>query len=185
MEATVPDVLTLLEADHRRVESILQALAESEEGPERDRLVKQLVASLTVHMEFEEQAVYPLMRELDAEMEEEGEIEHGLARDGLTKVVELANEPGFGAVVDMLTAGIAHHVEDEEEEAFPMMRDGLDQQVLDDLAATLLDAKRKAGVLADELALANKSQLVEMAKVRGISGRSSMTADELRTALSA
>jgi len=46
--------------------------------------------------------------QLDHETAEEAEIEHGLAREGITKLNELVSAPGFGAAVEMLKGGIGH-----------------------------------------------------------------------------
>jgi iron-sulfur cluster repair protein YtfE (RIC family) len=177
------DVFTLLETDHRHAEQLLELLSSSEPGNERKTVVGELVASLEVHMRFEEQQVYPLLRKLDEEMEREAETEHTLARDGLAKLQELVEAPGFGAAVDMLQGGIGHHVDDEEHEAFPKLRAACDDDQLVDLAARLMAEKRSAAVLSAELKLSTKEQLVEMARVIGVEGHSKMSADELRETL--
>lgn len=177
------DVLTLLEADHRVVESLLDQLSESDPGPEREKLVQQLTASLELHMEFEENQIYPLLAELDEEMRTEADNEHMLTRDGLVKLVELVAEPGFAAVVDMLKGGIDHHVKDEEEEAFPKLRESLNGGQLEKMSGQLMSEKRAANVLEAELAQLTKEQLLESARVAGVEGRSSMSVDELRSAL--
>jgi len=52
-------------------------------------------------------------------MGEEPETEHGLAPEGLAKLRELEDQPGFGTAVDMLAAVIEHHVREEADEIFP------------------------------------------------------------------
>ena len=117
------DIITHLTKEHREAEGLLNSLAESEPGTGRDRLIEELDRSLRVHMLVEEEFLYPIVeRVIDEDSETEAEVEHSLARDGLTKLQELAHEPGFGAAVDMLQAGIAHHVKEEEEEIFPALR---------------------------------------------------------------
>ena len=177
------DVLAMLEADHRHVERLLDRLADSEAGPEREELVVSLSKSLSAHMAFEEKSIYPLLLDLDAEMTEEAEIEHGLARNGLDRMSQLTDVPGFGAALDMVKAGIAHHVEDEEEEAFPLLRDRCDEELRQQLGEQLEQAKRELGVLASELEDATKEELAELAREAGIEGRSTMTKDELKAAL--
>ena len=173
------DVFTMLENDHRTVEKLLEQLAESEEGSEREQLVAKVTASLRLHMEFEEAEIYPLLAEVDREMEDEAEVEHGLAREGLSKLGELAAAPGFGAAVEMLKAGISHHVEEEEQEAFPALRSSCDEATVNQLAQELLQRKAQAGTLADDLESASKETLLMMAEQAGIEGRSSMTKAEL------
>jgi hemerythrin superfamily protein len=177
------DVLTMLESDHRVVERLLELLASSEPGPERDTALAELVASLSLHMQFEEAEIYPLLEQVDAEMEQEAEVEHGLAREGLAKLQELAAQPGFGAAVEMLKGGISHHVDEEETEAFPKMRTECEASQLQELTRRLLDAKRAAGVLEAELGELTKEQLLEVAQHLDIEGRSGMPRDDLVAAV--
>jgi hemerythrin superfamily protein len=179
------DVFTMLETDHRSVESLLDELAESEQGREREALVVVLTQALQLHMRFEEAEIYPLLGKVDGEMAEEAEIEHGLARDGLSKMTELVAAPGFGAAVEMVKAGISHHVEEEEHDAFPKLRESCDDATLQQLARTLVQRKAEAGTLGDDLAAASKETLLEMAGENGIEGRSSMTKAQLVDALAA
>ena len=174
------DLFSMLESDHRQVEQLLHQLDESEEGPERERLVEQLTAALSLHMEFEEAHVYPLTRRiLDDETVEEANTEHELARDGLGKLSQLLSAPGFGAAVAMVEGGIKHHVDEEEGEVFPAMRRDLDQQQQADLARRLVETKREAGLLADSLEHATKDDLVDLATELGLDVKSSMTKAEL------
>jgi hemerythrin superfamily protein len=179
----MPDVFAMLETDHRNVEKLLDQLAESEEGPEREALVAQLTQALQLHMEFEEGDVYPLLATLDGEMEQEAEIEHTLARDGLAKMTELVAAPGFGAAVEMVKAGISHHVEEEEQEAFPKLRSSCDAATVDRLGQELFQRKAAAGTLATDLEAATKDVLTSMAEELGVEGRSSMTKAQLIDAL--
>ncbi len=174
------DPFSMLESDHRQVEQLLHQLDESEEGPERQRLVENLKAALSLHMEFEEAHIYPLTREiLDDETVEEADTEHALAREGLGKLSQLVSEPGFGAAVAMVEGGIKHHVEEEEDEIFPAMRRDLDHQQQAELSRRLVDSKREAGLLADSLDHATKDDLVDIATELGLDVKSSMTKAEL------
>ena len=118
------DPMRILKADHREVEKLLDKLADSEEGAEREQMVEELVTKLSAHMDAEESIVYPPVKaEVGAEDEEEAEIEHGLAREGLEKVQQMVEMPGFGAAVEMLKGGISHHVEEEETQLLPELRE--------------------------------------------------------------
>src|SRR5918997_3573779 len=101
------------------------------------------------------------MLELDAEMEEEAQVEHRLAREGLKQVNQFVDAPGFAAAVEMLMAGVSHHVEDEEQEAFPQLREQFDEERLVSLGSTLLEEKRQAGLLVDSQS--TKAELQEIA----------------------
>jgi iron-sulfur cluster repair protein YtfE (RIC family) len=124
------DVLDHLTEEHRTAERLLAQLKDSEPGDERKRLLAALSDALTVHMEIEEDQLYPLVEEhIGVEKAEGAETEHDLARDGLEKLAELVDRPGFGAAVAMLTAGIDHHVTEEEGELFPALRDKAAAQI--------------------------------------------------------
>jgi hemerythrin-like domain-containing protein len=142
----VNDPMTILKADHREVKKLLTALGESEEGPERDKMAAQVEASLTLHMKIEEQVVYPAVIEfVGEEDEEEAEIEHGLAREGLTKMMSMVDVPGFGAAAEMLLGGIEHHVEEEETEILPALKDAMPQADWLSMGDAIAAAKADAG----------------------------------------
>jgi len=141
------DPIQILKADHRDVEQILRKLSDSDEGNEREALVDELVMKLELHMDIEEQIVYPsLAEEVGEEDREEAEVEHELARTGLATVVQLVREPGFGAAVEMLAAGIKHHVDEEESELLPDLKDELEPAEWAALGDAIAAAKEAAGV---------------------------------------
>lgn len=118
------DPMTMLKKDHKEAKALLKELADSSPGRERERTLKELEAALTLHMEIEERLVYPMVQKAEGrEVFEEADTEHRLAREGLQKARELVAAPGFGAVIDMLTAGINHHVQEEEKEVLPRLKE--------------------------------------------------------------
>jgi hemerythrin-like domain-containing protein len=141
------DPVAILKRDHREVEAMLKTLAASKPGARRQATVDKLAKALALHMEIEERDVYPLVARLvDKEDAEEGAIEHDLARTGVGKIQELVDEPGFGAAVAMLTAGIKHHVKEEEHEMFPALKRKLDRDRLRELGDEVAAAKKKPRV---------------------------------------
>lgn len=141
------DPMRILKADHREVEKLLDKLADSDEGAEREQMVEELAFKLTAHMEMEERIVYPPVKtEVGEEDEEEAEIEHNLAREGIQKLQELIEAPGFGAAVEMLKGGISHHVEEEEKELLPDLKDALSREEWLAIGDALAEAKEAAGL---------------------------------------
>ena len=138
------DPVAILKRDHREVADMLKTLESSKPGPRRRSTVDKLTAALELHMDIEERDVYPLVEEFVGEEEaEEATVEHGLARNGLRQLNALVDEPGFGAVVSMLTAGIRHHVREEEHEVFPELKRQLDRDELRELGDTVAAAKKQ------------------------------------------
>lgn len=138
------DPIAMLKRDHRDAAAMLQQLAATQRpSATRRKTTAKLVAALTEHMQIEEKLVYPLVDEYVGHADEqEAEIEHSLARQGLAAVEDLVDEPGFGAAVAMLTAGIRHHVKEEETEVFPKLKAKLDRNELAELGDAVAAAKK-------------------------------------------
>jgi iron-sulfur cluster repair protein YtfE (RIC family) len=183
------NVLDQLESEHREVEQMLEKLAHSEPGDERHETLQLLTESLTTHLAVEERFVYPITQEaVGAEEEAEAETEHDLARQGLDKLHELVDKPGFAAAVDMAKAGIKHHVEEEEHEVFPKLREQAGDRVdalgdPSELEQQVKSGGAGAGGATKEESGASKEELYEKAKEAGVAGRSRMSKSELKEAL--
>jgi hemerythrin superfamily protein len=146
-------------SDHRKVEDLFEQFdqeKESDEGTRRE-IAQKICAELTVHAQVEEELFYPWLRENledeDMEMVEEAQVEHQTAKDliaqieGATEIDEV-----FNAKVKVLSEYIKHHVQEEENEIFPEVRD--EQEELDELGQEM--AARK-GELQEEMGLAPES----------------------------
>lgn len=167
------DVIEHLTEEHRKAEQLMERLGETEPGPERRQLIDELEEALAVHMAVEEQFLYPIVDEvIGTEEAEEADAEHDLAREGLATLREMADQPGFGAAVDMLKGGIGHHVEEEESELFPQLR----AEAGDRIAG--LDPEK-----LEQVAGATRDELYERARAQGVEGRSTMTKAELAEAV--
>jgi hemerythrin superfamily protein len=141
------DPMRILKADHREVKQLLTKLGETEEGNERAALANEVVTKLTAHMEMEEAIIYPPVRnEVGEDDEEEAEVEHNLAREGLQKMMSMLEAPGFGAAVEMVKGGIEHHVEEEETQILPELKEALDRAEWLALGDRLAEAKQAAGL---------------------------------------
>jgi hemerythrin-like domain-containing protein len=145
LEATMNDPIAILKRDHREAAALLKQLSESKPGATRRRTTDKVVAALRLHMAIEEELLYPLVAErVGSEEEQEAEIEHNLARTGLEKMTQLVDAPGFGAAVAMVTAGIKHHVKEEETEVFPELKSKLDRDELAELGDAVVARKSKS-----------------------------------------
>ena len=141
------DPMRILKADHREAEKLIEQLGETEEGSKREALLDELTMKLTAHMQMEEQIVYgPVAKQVGAEDEEEAEIEHDLARETLQKLRQMVAVPGFGAVVEMLKGGIGHHVEEEETQLLPELKDAVSKEEWAAMGDAIVKAKKAAGL---------------------------------------
>jgi iron-sulfur cluster repair protein YtfE (RIC family) len=141
----MPDVIKLLEADHREVEDLF-AKAESTSGAAKQQVVTKIASELTLHAEVEEQIVYPAMREAGLnEIVDEAENEHSKVKELVAQLEALdGTTDAVDAVLAELKADVQHHVEEEESEGFPKFREAVDADTLDALGTQVDEAKQAA-----------------------------------------
>jgi iron-sulfur cluster repair protein YtfE (RIC family) len=127
---------SLLEKQHRKVESILKKL-ESSKG-DKSALLRELADDLAAHMAIEQEIFYPAVRALKEDLIAESFEEHAVAELALKRLLATSpSAPSFKAKVTTLKELIEHHVEEEEEELFPAIEKKLDEEDLEELGARM------------------------------------------------
>jgi hemerythrin superfamily protein len=123
------DPIDLLKKDHDDVEALFkdyQLLADGDgDGNDRRALSTQICGMLAVHAMIEEEIFYPAARktDVDADLLDEAEIEHGSAKELIAEIgAARASDPLYDARVKVLGEYIRHHVKEEESELFPACR---------------------------------------------------------------
>jgi len=144
-ETAVPDVIKLLEQDHREVEDLFSK-AESTSGAARQQVVTKIASELTLHTEVEERFVYPAMRDAGlADLVNEAEQEHAKVKELVAQLETIdATTDDVESLLAELKADVQHHVQEEETEAFPKFRESVDQSELQSLATRVQEAKQQA-----------------------------------------
>ena len=132
------DVIEVLEQDHREVEQMFEELeslrgASTEKSKSRRKeLTEQVTIELVRHSVAEEILVYPEVKdEVSAEEAEHARKEHAEAEETMDRLEKLdADDPAFDDELATLMEEIRHHIEDEEGEMFPHMRQVIDADLL-------------------------------------------------------
>jgi hemerythrin superfamily protein len=157
------DAITLLKADHKEIRGLFRKFqgAGDRAVKTKARLVSQIIERLTVHTYLENEVMYPQVRALLPELEEdvlESYEEHHVA-DVLC--VELAGMPAdaerFDAKTTVLIESVTHHIEEEEQDWFPKVRAGLGRKQLQDIGAKLEQARQKAPTSPAQPSALNKT----------------------------
>lgn len=148
------DILSLIEIDHRKVEQLFKEI-ESAKGANAIECFNQIYTELTLHAKAEELVFYPAMQSHEAAKQkiEEAEAEHNSAKILLEqmKLLNPANSE-FQTKLMHLKQTTLHHVEEEEQEIFGMVRESIEESELHQLGQEFQAAK--ARLKADvELAL--------------------------------
>jgi hemerythrin-like domain-containing protein len=144
------DAIVMLKDDHKE---ILRTFREFERAGDdalktKGRLVDRIIELLTVHTYIENEVMYPRVRELVPDLEDdvlESYEEHHVA-DVL--VMELSSmkpdDERFTAKTTVLIENVRHHIEEEEQEWFPQVREALGRKTLQELGAELAEARAQA-----------------------------------------
>jgi iron-sulfur cluster repair protein YtfE (RIC family) len=143
------DAIVLLRNDHQEVRQQFRAFRKQDQTPEqKQRIVDTIIELLTVHTYIENEVMYPRVRELLPDLEDdvlESYEEHHVA-DVLT--MELAamgpEDERFEAKTTVLIENVEHHMQEEEQDWFPKVREGLGRKQLQELGEELLRAKESA-----------------------------------------
>jgi hemerythrin superfamily protein len=135
-----PDPFALLEQDHRDVERLLEELAGVGGDEKRRDVLARVQQILSVHFDFEESEIYPLVARLTgAPLADERHTGNAAVRDALARAEDPAADE---STLADLRAALAHHVEVERED-FPRLRDEVGPGEQEHLSAAL-EALREA-----------------------------------------
>jgi hemerythrin superfamily protein len=142
----MPDVIALLEHDHREVEQMFAEFETSTDAKERRTIADKIIIELVRHSEAEEQAVYPAMKKAlpDGEQLVEHEIsEHSEAEEIMKKLDGMDPEDAqFPVLMGQLQSAIREHIHEEETDAFPRFRDAVGKDELDKLGGMVEKLKK-------------------------------------------
>src|SRR5689334_20643650 len=144
------DAIVMLKNDHKEILRAFKNFENAGDGAVKTKgnLVDRIIELLTVHTYIENEVMYPRVRALVPDLEDdilESYEEHHVA-DVL--VMELAamkpTDERFTAKATVLIENVRHHIEEEEQEWFPKVREALGRKPLQELGAEMAAARAKA-----------------------------------------
>jgi hemerythrin-like domain-containing protein len=144
------DAIVLLKADHKEIKAVFSKFERAGENATKTKgeLVSKMIELLTIHTYIENEVMYPEVRKLLPDLEDdilESYEEHHVA--DLLVMELLAMSPDaerFDAKTTVLIENVTHHIDEEEHDWFPKVRAGLGRKQLSELGEQLLEAKKKA-----------------------------------------
>jgi hemerythrin superfamily protein len=144
------DAITMLKDDHKTVEALFKRFekAGDKAHAEKRDVVDRIIEALSVHASIEEQLFYPVARATVPGTEDialESIEEHHIVKWVLSELDSMTPEDErFDAKVTVLIENVRHHVKEEEQEFFPMVRGELGRNALGELGAAMVAAKKTA-----------------------------------------
>lgn len=144
------DAITLLKEDHKKVETLFKRFEKAGDKAYTTKrtIVDSIIEELSVHAVIEERLFYPVTRATVPGIEDialESLEEHHIVKWVLNDLDSMSPEDErFDAKVTVLMENVRHHVEEEQEEYFPKVRDELGRNALNELGDALMAAKKSA-----------------------------------------
>jgi hemerythrin superfamily protein len=146
------NALEFLKEDHRKVKTLFQEMRKTSDRSKQKENFDKIDTELEMHTHIEETIFYPAIEEQEElkDMVTQALAEHHQAKELLEQLETLrADDHDFGSKLQQLMEAVEHHVEEEEEEMFPKIREVFDEDELEQLGEDLESAKgaahRKAG----------------------------------------
>jgi hemerythrin-like domain-containing protein len=121
---TSEDAIDMLMRDHRIVKELFKEFAKKD-GKARNPLIEEICTKLTIHTALEEELFYPAVRNeiRDDNLMNEAVIEHATARHIIKQLLPVQDDDEYvQAKVTVLREYIKHHINEEESEMFPKVK---------------------------------------------------------------
>ena len=144
------DAIVLLKNGHKEIRKLFRDFQKAGDQAfvEKGKLVKRMIELLTVHTYIENEVMYPRIRELLPDLEDdvlESYEEHHVADVLVMELVAMKpSDERFDAKTTVLIENVRHHIEEEEDEWFPKVREGLGRKQLQEIGAEMEKARAKA-----------------------------------------
>ena len=144
------DAIVLLKNDHKEMRAVFTAFEKAGDNAQatKKRLVDKIIELLTVHTYIENEVMYPRVRALLPEVEDdvlESYEEHHVADVLVMELMGMKpTDERFTAKTTVLIENVRHHIEEEEDEWFPQVREALGRKTLQSIGAEMAAARKKA-----------------------------------------
>ena len=147
---TSTDAIVHLKDDHKEIRRLFERFEKAGEDAEKTKgkLVDQIIELLTVHTYIENEVMYPRVRALLPELEDdvlESYEEHHVADLLVMELLPMTwKDERFVAKATVLIENVRHHMDEEEQDWFPKVRAGLGRKQLSELGERMLEQKKTA-----------------------------------------
>ncbi|MGY1944340.1 hemerythrin domain-containing protein [Nocardia asiatica] len=144
------DAIVLLREDHKAIRKLFREFEKADENAveTKGKVVNKIIEALTVHTYLENECMYPEVRKLVPELEDdilESYEEHHVADVLVTELATMKpDDEHFTAKTTVLIESVDHHIDEEESDWFPKVRERLGRKQLQDIGARLQELRKKA-----------------------------------------
>ncbi len=144
------DAIVLLRQDHQDIKRLFTEFenAGGNAYATKQKLADEIIANLTVHTYLENECVYPRVRELVPDVEDdilESYEEHHVADVLCMELAAMSSDDErFVPKMMVLAENVRHHIEEEEGVWFPKVREELGRKTLQEIGQRMLEMRPTA-----------------------------------------
>jgi len=144
------DAIVLLRDDHKQIKRLFREFEQAGERATQTKgsIVAKIIEALTVHTYLENEVMYPEVRRLLPELEDdvlESYEEHHVADVLCVELSMLSpDHERFEAKTTVLIEIVEHHIEEEEQDWFPKVREGLGRKQLQRIGDQMFELRKNA-----------------------------------------
>ena len=144
------DAIVLLKDDHKQVKRLFREFEQAGDRATKTKgaIVEKMIELLTVHTYLENEVMYPEVRRLMPELEQdilESYEEHHVVDVLCVELTMMSpDHERFEAKTTVLIESVEHHIEEEEKVWFPKVREGLGRQQLQEIGDRMLELRTNA-----------------------------------------
>jgi len=138
------DAIETLEKDHDRIRSLFSEFNETTDPQELQDCFDKIGNILTIHAEAEEQVLYPEATNCEGtgEVIAKGYQDHDKGDQMVLEIKSISpSQSEFKQKVKELQSFILNHLDEEENDLFPKVRQGIDDRKLEELATEIKHTK--------------------------------------------
>lgn len=144
------DAIVLLKDEHKLIRKAFRDFEKAGEKAYKAKgdAVDRIIELLTAHTYIENEIMYPRVRKLLPEVEDdilESYEEHHVADVLVTELSMMKpTDERFTAKTTVLIENVDHHMDEEEQEWFPKVREALGRKQLQEIGAEMAEVRKKA-----------------------------------------
>lgn len=144
------DAIVTLKDDHLEIRALFRDYKAAGENATatKGKLATRIIEKLTVHTYLENEVMYPEVRKLMPELEDdvlESYEEHHVADVLCMELYAMKPDAErFDAKMSVLIENVTHHMDEEEQDWFPKVRKGLGRVQLREIGARMIELRKTA-----------------------------------------
>ena len=144
------DAIVILRTDHKEIRRLFREFDATKDATtaKQQAAASRIIEALTVHTYIENESMYPEVRRLLPDLEDdvlESYEEHHVADVLAMELTSMSpSDERFRAKMTVLMENVTHHMDEEEQDWFPKVRAGLGRKQLTELGERMLEQKKTA-----------------------------------------